>query len=93
MARKNDQAWFDDEDDMDPDYREDSETDDDEDDIPRTMQRDRARWVEENVEVLQELYKSYRDTGKKLFGESFAQGMSINKFSNFCYKYTMPGAF
>lgn len=86
-------AWIDDEDDaLDPDYREDSEDEDDEDELPMTMARDRARWIEENVDEMQELFKVVKATGVKLFGNAFMQACTINNFANFCYKYTMPGA-
>ena len=84
--------WIEDEDDeLDPDYREDSDTDD-EDDIPKRMGRDRARWIEDNVEELQELFKAFKESGRQLFGPAFMQAGSINNFGNFCYKYTTPGA-
>jgi hypothetical protein len=84
--------WIDDEEDaLDPDYREDSDTDD-EDTIPKHMARDRARWIEDNVDELQELYLVVRDAGRKLFGNAFMQTGNINNFSNFCYKYSTPGA-
>jgi hypothetical protein len=89
---KGESAWMDDEDDaLDPDYREDSDTDD-EDNIPSRMGRDRARWIEDNVDELQELFTAFKSAGTKLFGNAFMQVGTINNFSNFCYKYTTPGA-
>ena len=50
-----------------------------------TMARDRARWIEENVDEMQELFKVVKATGVKLFGNAFMQACTINNFANFCY--------
>ena len=89
---KGSSPWIDDSDDADdPDYRESSDTDD-EDNIPKSMARDRARWIEENVDELAELFRAFKKEGAKVFGSAFMQTGTINNFSNFCYKYTTPGA-
>ena len=49
---------------MDPDYRESSD-DDDEDQIPKKLSVIRARWIEENVDELQELMRAFCDAGTK----------------------------
>ena len=80
-----------DDDSYDPDYRESSD-DDNEDEIPRSMARDRARWIEENVDEIAVVFNAMKQSGKELFGGAFMQTGTINNFANFCYKYTMPGA-
>ena len=89
---KGESAWLDEEDEFDPDYREDSETESDADSVPRTLARDRADWLETNVEEVAELYKATKTVGEKLFGKACLQNCNINKFANFVYKYTTPGA-
>ena len=76
--------------DDDPDYREDSASDDD--DLPRSMERDRAEWVVANHEAVSELYKAYKEVGQLLFGSAFFQCGNITQFSHFVYKHSMPGA-
>lgn len=79
--------WLGDSDD-DPDY---VESESEESDIPPSMGRDRARWVEDNVEAIQELYVHFRETGVQIFGEAFFQLGNITSFSHFIYKFTTPG--
>ena len=75
----------------DPDYREDSD-EGDEDDLPRSMGRDRAQWMIDNREGLAEVYRALKGTGVHVFGASFLQLSNLNAFGNFVYKYTTPGA-
>ena len=75
----------------DPDYREDSD-EGDEDDLPRSMGRDRAQWMIDNREALAEVYRVLKGTGTQVFGAAFLQQSSLNAFGNFVYKYTTPGA-
>ena len=75
----------------DPDYREDSD-EGDEDDLPRTMGRDRAEWFIDNREALAEVYRALKQTGVEVFGTAFLQSATLNAFGNFVYKYTTPGA-
>ena len=77
-------------DDMDPDYRESSADEDDE--LPKTMARDRAEWVVSNQEAVEEFYRAFRDIGFQLFGRAFFQTGNVTDFSHFLYKYTTPGA-
>lgn len=79
-------------DEMDPDYRESSDDDSAESDIPQSMQRLRAQWVVEHQDTLVELYQCFRGSGSVLFGTSFFQLGSINEFCKFVFKYTTPGA-
>jgi len=76
-------------DDFDPDYREDSE-DDAVDDIPKNMQRDRARWVESNVEDIEWLYRKLLEDGRSIMGRAFLQTCTINHFAYFLYRHTTP---
>ena len=78
-------------DDMDPDYRESSEEDSAESDIPRSMKRDRAHWIVEHQDALSELFQCFRNSGRVLFGNAFYQVGTLNQFCNFVYKYSMPG--
>ena len=75
--------------DSDPDYREDSA---DEDDLPPSMGRDRAQWVVDNTDAIEELYKVFKEGGNQLFGRAFFQCGGITAFSHFLYRYTQPGA-
>jgi hypothetical protein len=78
-------------DDNDPDYRESSEEDSAESDIPHSMERDRAVWVVDNQDALAELYQCFKGSGVVLFGRCFYQLGTMNEFCKFVYKYTMPG--
>lgn len=78
--------------DDDPDYREESDDESDESDVPASMQRDRAQWVMNNHDELVEVYDVFRKAGAKIFGRAFFQTGGIDKFAKFCYKYSMPGA-
>jgi hypothetical protein len=75
-------------DDFDPDYLEESA---DDDELPPTLGRDRADWVVEYTDALEELYGAFLDTGRQLFGNAFFQTGGITEFSHFCYRYTQPG--
>jgi len=81
---------WDEDDSNDPDYRESSDSDN-ESDIPRSMARDRARWIEDNVDEIAALYRALKNGGETVFGGAFLQAATINNFANFCYKYTAPG--
>ena len=75
----------------DPDYRE-SSADEEEDELPRTMARDRAQWVVDNTEIITELYSLFKANGRVAFGEAFFQTGNITSFAHFVYRYTTPGA-
>ena len=79
---------YDYEDDFDPDYRESS--DDDDDEVPNTMQRDRAHWIEQNVEDIEWLYRKLLEDGRSVMGDVFLQTATINTFANFLYRNTTP---
>jgi len=76
-------------DEYDPDYTEGESS---EDDLPKTMGRDRAHWVEENQAAIEELYRSFQEVGRDLFGNAFHQTGNITAFSHYVYRYTTPGA-
>ena len=77
--------------DDDASYRE-SSADEDEDELPQTMARDRAQWVVDNQDALEELYRAFKEAGQHLFGRAFFQCGNITSFAHFVYKNTMPGA-
>ena len=77
--------------DYDPDYREES-ADEDEDEIPASMARDRADWVVDNQTAIEELFMVFKDAGRELFGNAFFQCGSVTPFAHFVYKHTTPGA-
>ncbi len=77
--------------DSDPDYREES-ADEYDDELPPSMARDRAEWVVANAEAVEELYKAYKEVGTLLFGRAFFQCGNITPFAHFVYKHSMPGA-
>lgn len=76
------------EDEFDPDYVEES----DEDDLPQSIGRDRAQWVVDNTDALEDLYRAVKEYGQRVFGGAFLQTGNITAFSHFVYKYTSPGA-
>ena len=78
-------------DDMDPDYRESSDEDSEESEIPLNMQRERAQWVLANHDALTELFTSFMIKGNCLFGDAFFQLGRIDNFCKFLFKYTTPG--
>lgn len=75
--------------DYDPDYRESSD-DSEADDLPKTMHRDRAQWIESNVEDLEYLYRVMLEHGRSIMGDCFLQTCTINNFANFLYRHTTP---
>lgn len=77
-------------DDSDPDYREDSAEEDNVDDIPKSMQRDRAQWIVDNTDDLEWLYRTFKDSGRSVMGQAFLQTCTINNFANFVYRFTTP---
>ena len=76
--------------DSDPDYREDSAEEDTVDDIPKSMQRDRAEWIVENTEDLEWLYRKLKTDGASTMGRAFLQTCTITNFANFIYRFTTP---
>ena len=72
-------------------WEEGEEESDEYEDVPRTMQRDRAQWVVENYDELVEIYEVFKKVGVLTFGSAFFQSGGIDKFAKFCYKYTSPG--
>lgn len=77
-----------DDDDYDPDYRE---TDSEDDELPMSMQRDRAQWIVDNQEALEDLYRDFKEKGRYVLGASFLQTGNITSFGNFIYRFTTPG--
>lgn len=77
--------------DNDPDYREDS-ADEDDDELPQSMARDRAEWVVDNQTAIEDLYGAFKEAGQQLFGNAFFQCGNITTFAHFVYKHTTPGA-
>ena len=45
-------------------------------------------WVDQHYDVLQELYKSFREGGEKVFGTGFFQGGGFHHFNHFIYLHT-----
>lgn len=72
----------------DPSYHESTS---EEEDCPQNMRRDRAQWVVDNVEVVEELFRAFKADGRGVFGEAFFQLGSAADFAHFIYRYTMPG--
>ena len=79
-------------DENDPDYREDS-ADDSEDELPWSVARDRAEWVVQYSDEITQLFAALKTAGVSLFGNAFLQmpGASTG-FAHMLYKYTSPGA-
>ena len=76
-------------DEFDPDYTEGESSDDE---LPAAMGRDRAHWVEDNTDALEDLYRQFLETGRQLFGNAFHQTGNITAFCHYVYRYTTPGA-
>ena len=74
----------------DPDYRESS--DDDDEEIHSSFHRMRANWIVDNQEALEEGYRAFVETGRRLFGNAFFQTGTINDYCKLVFKYTQPGA-
>lgn len=74
-------------DDFDPDYRESSE---EEEELPKSMHRDRAHWIETNVEDIEWLYRKLLEDGRSIMGNSFMQSATINSFAYYLYAHTTP---
>jgi hypothetical protein len=45
-------------------------------------------WVEKNYEILQELYRHFRESGEKAFGYAFFQGGGFHDFIHLIYRHT-----
>ena len=73
----------------DPDYRESS--DDEDEEIDSRFHRIRADWIVEYHDALEEAYRAFIETGRKLFGNAFFQTGSINDYCKLVFKYTQPG--
>ena len=76
-------------DDYDPDYDEEESAGSD-DEIPKTMGRDRAKWIEDNVEDIEWLYRKLLEDGRSVMGQAFLQTGSITSFAKYLYKNTTP---
>jgi len=74
-------------DELDPDY---SEGESDADSLPWTMGADRAEWIRNNVEAVEELYTVFKGIGDKLFGPAFFQTGNVTDFGKFIYRHTTP---
>ena len=57
---------------------------------PRSRSRARCAWRDENFEVLQELYRSFKLSGESVFGSAFFQYGDFHQFVNFIYENTLP---
>ena len=79
---------LDDSDEFDPDYRE---TDSEDDELPRSVLRDRADWIVQHTEPIEELYRLFKENGQQIFGRVFFQTGNVTSFANFIYRFTMPG--
>lgn len=77
-------------DEYDPDYRESDSESPDEDDLPKTMQRDRAQWIVDNTDDLEYMFRQFLDHGRSIMGNAFFQTGNITTFANFVYRYTTP---
>ena len=75
-------------DDSDPDYCEESS--EEESDGTSMRARDRAQWVVDNVDAVEELYEAFKEAGQQLFGRAFFQIGDITRFSHFIYNNTTP---
>ena len=64
----------------------------DEDDLgydPKQWRTNYARWVDAHFDVLQDLYRSFRDQGQFIFGNSFLQTATICDFTRFVFDHTI----
>jgi hypothetical protein len=79
-------------DEFDPDYRESSEEDSTESDtLPFNVKRERAQWIVDNQEALEELFQCFKRDGQAIFGRAFYQLGDINQFVKFVFKTIVPG--
>jgi hypothetical protein len=83
------EGLVDSDDDFDPDYRE---SDDSDEEVPATMAQDRAQWVVDSQEAVEESYHMFLALGRQLWGEAFFQTGDVTKFAYFIYKHTALGA-
>ena len=77
----------DEDDEFDPDYRE---TDSSDDELPPSKQRDRAQWVVDNQEGVEDMYRVFKEAGAHVFGRAFFQLGDVTKFAHFIYAHTTP---
>ena len=45
-------------------------------------------WVEENYDVLEELYRAFRESGSRVFGAAFFQCGGFHHFTHLIYTHT-----
>ena len=76
----------------DPDYRESSADESDDDEMPPSYGRDRAQWTVDNYEEIAEVYRAFLAHGRQLFGNAFFQLGDVTGFSHYLYNMTTPGA-
>ena len=55
-----------------------------------SRQRDHDEWVQENLDVLLELYDVMLRHGRAVFGDAFWQEGNWVDFANMCYDKTQP---
>jgi len=76
-----------------PEAQDYSSDTNDEEYEPITVPRHRRRWVNENYDVLMELYKTFRSNGEAVFGRCFYQLGDFSKFIDLIYENTcLPNA-
>ena len=67
-------------------------TDSDESDVPEELVLVRRKWLEQNMDAIEEAYFHYIEIGEMLFGRAFHQLGGIDDFAVFVFKYMQPGA-
>jgi hypothetical protein len=75
-------------DEYDPDYDEEESAS--EDDLPQTFYRDRAHWIEDNLQDIEFLYRHFLEEGRSIMGATFFQTGNVTQFAQFLYRYTTP---
>jgi hypothetical protein len=64
----------------------------DESELPRSLFRERRRWLMRYEDEVQLLYETYVEVGRAIFGRAFHQLGSVAEFGDFVFKYLQPGA-
>jgi hypothetical protein len=60
--------------------------------LERHVLRTFRGWLNEHQDVLEELYYTFKTSGRSVFGNSFWQLGTYHDFAKVLFKYTQPGA-
>lgn len=73
------------------DQYESSSDDDEFEQIPPKLLRERNKWMQVYESEVEEMFEAYMKLGRCLFGPSFHQLGTLGDYARFVFKHTQPG--